>query len=1247
MQDNMAGGGGGGVFIRGGDIAEATLVPMGDATVELSMWVQDATAAVNPVPWLEDNEKEAVAALQPGAWGHEARYGSLFASEPRRLVFWGADATGKNPGGAVRGLPFAALDKPLAFALVDAFGDVVRTSEGLTVKLVSKDVKCSPLVQAGHCKAALAGSTLQGVSSGIVVFNGHVDEPSTEDLATAVRVHAPPLSQVHAVAFVDTGKGLGADIGMEVDIALEVDTCPFGTVYVDQQGCLPCPDGEYASLPEDIVTGEELLYGACRLCDPGSWSTRGNATCTWCAPGYSTAQSGSRECLLCSEGKYSGLGWSVCGICPAGMQCRNGRAFLQPGYWADPTGLHHGPVMDGGIEIQREAATAVQWLRSFREATIADLPCLPQPLGKLLNPPFTVLLQHPPSCEQLTPDVSPGRMSSAEYCHIAGDYFLNANSTLVTSFYSTAAAQGACPPSRLGNLRRSLSNSTATDVNYLLRTPLASTGLGRSWQALAWWANVTQAQQSWHLRGEIPASLPLPAQLMLRSWDYSAINVSAVDVMGIPPTARLLRCLAPGSCQVTSDQLNLKCSPGHGGPLCAVCNDGWVSGRPEEQCIPCAAERDLHVAATVLMAMGMVAFMAVYVVLKVNSSGATKREEDTTRHYGRLARYFTALSQSRDGLLRNLLNFMQTLKILRGLQPTAEAAVHAEAAAAAAASSSANTLTLLNVELPSLDSISIRCITDWSFFYRFYGYLALPPVALLLLLMGVLCWRTVIRSMASLASWCKGGNSAVSTAQQNSTGSAAGNAPDDDETPFLKRVVSRSCRHYIVTGAHQYLKTGSVILLFFFYTSVVSSVLEVFHLYPQPIEGTNRLYADVSVPTTSVQYNTAFWCGIAGVFLYVIGIPGMTALLLWQRRRRLWSPDVMRTFGFLYLGFRPSSYYWEMIIVLRKALLNVASVVFLSKFSGLLVALLVLLLGLVLQLSVRPYDTRLLNITEIVIVTVLMMNACVGLTRLYAIEPSGASLLGVVDSMAVLIQVLNVLLLVVLASLLLLVFGNAMLQHVMRLGASRSRRVTRRVLLGKRPLMGYWLSVEGYSEEDLEDAEIWEVGRRKSVAKLNRKSISLRRRSTKSGWAGRGSVSDLSPSPKHRASIAASNVDQALAHVSANPLAFSHRNSMHVADSVSEPRRKSSRHRSFLLNRTSLADSVDSAGATKETLLSSKPLVSAAPLKRPIGSSMATISSILHRLVRSSSRPPAAGGPSAPTPQHPMATPSEAPSEKH
>jgi len=111
-----------------------------------------------------------------------------------------------------------------------------------------------------------------------------------------------------------------------------------------------------------------------------------------------------------------------------------------------------------------------------------------------------------------------------------------------------------------------------------------------------------------------------------------------------------------------------------------------------------------------------------------------------------------------------------------------------------------------------------------------------------------------------------------------------------------------------------------------------------------------------------------FGVGVPAVLLFAVGIPLAAGLRLWLVRRHLWSPDVLATLGFLMAGFKVNTFFWEVVIMLRK--LAVVAITVLIEPWGVRVqtysALAVIFAASVLHSLYQPYKEAQLNALELV-----------------------------------------------------------------------------------------------------------------------------------------------------------------------------------------------------------------------------------------------------------------------------------------
>jgi hypothetical protein len=132
-------------------------------------------------------------------------------------------------------------------------------------------------------------------------------------------------------------------------------------------------------------------------------------------------------------------------------------------------------------------------------------------------------------------------------------------------------------------------------------------------------------------------------------------------------------------------------------------------------------------------------------------------------------------------------------------------------------------------------------------------------------------------------------------------------------------------------------------------------------------EAVRRVSGDLELCCTESSVQTfTLGLGIPAMLIYAIGIPVGAFVLLWLNRQQLNNRRVRATLGFLYTGYRPEAYYWETVVMVRKAL--IASIaVFLAPFGASIqtyASILLVVSLMMLQLGVRPFRFEALNRLE-------------------------------------------------------------------------------------------------------------------------------------------------------------------------------------------------------------------------------------------------------------------------------------------
>jgi len=158
---------------------------------------------------------------------------------------------------------------------------------------------------------------------------------------------------------------------------------------------------------------------------------------------------------------------------------------------------------------------------------------------------------------------------------------------------------------------------------------------------------------------------------------------------------------------------------------------------------------------------------------------------------------------------------------------------------------------------------------------------------------------------------------------------------------------------------------GWVTSLYLFYSPLTQAVTKM--LSCVRIAGEDLVVEDLSVPCTSE--GNVIWRAVGGVMM-VVFVFGFPAFLMWSlvvHRHELFSNELVRKqFGFMYLGYRPAAFWYEGVVLLRKALLAIFIGVSVSAgiVRQLTFALSVLLSASMLAAYLKAYKTRLCNILE-------------------------------------------------------------------------------------------------------------------------------------------------------------------------------------------------------------------------------------------------------------------------------------------
>eukprot|EP00891_Asterochloris_glomerata_P003833 jgi/Astpho2/3833/Aster-x1177 len=196
------------------------------------------------------------------------------------------------------------------------------------------------------------------------------------------------------------------------------------------------------------------------------------------------------------------------------------------------------------------------------------------------------------------------------------------------------------------------------------------------------------------------------------------------------------------------------------------------------------------------------------------------------------------------------------------------------------------------------------------------------------------------------------------------------------------------------------LITSMVVVLFFFYPDLSENVANVFACYPMQFgtysngnNGEHTVFYWTQDTTQICFRGSHFWLtmtvGIPGALLICIGIPAGFAGILYKNRDHLNDPEIKKTYGFLYSGYKPQYYFWESVTLSRNLLLVV--LVFVAPGMGVYIqahlVLAVLVVSLLVQGRLRPFSEPIIDHMELISVGSITLSMYISLYFLSYSQP--------------------------------------------------------------------------------------------------------------------------------------------------------------------------------------------------------------------------------------------------------------------
>ena len=424
----------------------------------------------------------------------------------------------------------------------------------------------------------------------------------------------------------------------------------------------------------------------------------------------------------------------------------------------------------------------------------------------------------------------------------------------------------------------------------------------------------------------------------------------------------------------TSDRWQQRsCNKGYEGLLCGNCshaNASWHFVRSSSACRRCPSPGvSWLVTVFALLAFAAVAFFLVHRTVNRNSSAKVNDDNDDDDDDD--AEHGDATQQDRVGrkddplipILRQLISYIMLLGKIGSFQVGAVKAFRTAVHAVSEVTTGVG-----------LGSYWFTCAVGWNFYQRLLVVALMPALVIVVCFFVVrlaFCrqpWRQFIRATllrhahGSRNSMGNDGDALTDDGDSHHNQVADAGAVADGVTPSSADTILLNQR------VRCYFDASVVYLFYLAFPTVTHQVLEALSCTEIAFVSTERsrerfLTADFRISCDDPAYSTgARSVAIVLVLTYIVSPPVLLGLWIRRNRGHLQDPMAMRRLGFLYRGFRLDAYPWWACVQLGTKAAIVSIVVFFDKeLEQMVTALLLFTVLLMLQISLRPFATPVLN----------------------------------------------------------------------------------------------------------------------------------------------------------------------------------------------------------------------------------------------------------------------------------------------
>tara|TARA_B100001093_G_scaffold508464_2_gene570721 strand:+ start:2185 stop:6999 length:4815 start_codon:yes stop_codon:yes gene_type:complete len=344
------------------------------------------------------------------------------------------------------------------------------------------------------------------------------------------------------------------------------------------------------------------------------------------------------------------------------------------------------------------------------------------------------------------------------------------------------------------------------------------------------------------------------------------------------------------------------CAEGSMGALCNVCKKGWA--KDDGVCLKCPEHKGRTISLTVIIPV--VSVIIIIFLIKTANPSNNKKEEV-------------------NGVVKIFMNYAQVFSLASSFEINWPSLIRYLFERAKEFSS------------PRVSFYSSDCAIGWSYYDKLLVYLILP----LFYIIAV----TIIIFLISLC-YCSRKKKKIKQMRRHKS-----------QIEIEEYEKNRpNCLTFFIAWE----KTAIVVGTFLSWPTIVTKTLEVMNC--EKIDDTYYLVRDYSVVCYDTKHYTYLSVAYASLILYGLGIPLLGFKLLYNYRYRLFDMqnryDGSTPLSFLFLGYREKRWYYEFIIMGKKAGLIIMSV-FLKSYPRyqIIAASLLVQISFFLHVFLRPYDT--------------------------------------------------------------------------------------------------------------------------------------------------------------------------------------------------------------------------------------------------------------------------------------------------